>query len=170
MWKLAKLWFFLLCWLTGKKKGLTFVWRVQDNLMDNNTDDLSDSCGQISEQSLTLELRQRTLVGLLYKPSCALTLSLCLLCCQLSCWLYLHALCIWEIWDVAQLSMCGPVVSSSSWLPGSPCHGLHVNMLIKIGEVMSHSFFDLSQSVKDCASSVELLLFVLHLSIICDFM
>lgn len=46
--------------------------------------------------------------------------------------LYLNAFSTWEMWDVANLSICAPVVPSSDWLPGSVCHGLHVNILIKV--------------------------------------
>ncbi len=66
-----------------------------------------------NELSLALYLKQRTLVGLLNLR----VHSVCrLLCCQLSCWLYLQALCTWEIWDVAQSSICAPVVEATGRL------------------------------------------------------
>lgn len=99
--------------------------------------DLTGGCRQIHKQSLALYLKQRTLAGLMYNLHVHSISRL--LCCQLSCRLYLHALCTWEIWDVAQLSICAPVVVATGclvYLPWFACQ--HFN---KNHQIMSHALF-----------------------------
>ena len=155
-----------------RNSHLTTCWKLGGSFMDsNNTDDLNDGHRQINEQSLTLHLKQRTLSVLLYNHHVhsfslclSVPLSLRLLCCQLSPRLYLHALCTWEIWDVAQLSIRGPVISCSSWLPGSTRRGLHVNMLIKIvklSEPHSRGLFWLMTQAKQVAYCLFLVAYYL---------
>lgn len=97
--------------------------------MDRNImDDLNSGCRQMNEQRPARHLEQRTLMGRLHNLHVNSRSPSRLMCCRLSRWLYFHALCTWEMWDAAQLSICA---HSWKWLPASTCRGLHVNMLLK---------------------------------------
>lgn len=114
------------------QKNKNFV----DPCRTNGLAGVTGGCRLIHKQSLALYLKQRTLAGLLYNLHVHSISRL--LCCQLSCRLYLHALCTWEIWDVAQLSICAPVVVATGclvYLPWFACQ--HVN---KNHQIMSHQF------------------------------